>query len=75
MILDNVKSIEFDKNLNHIFGIKSGILWAHSKDGSGTFPLLYISKPKNISREDFEALLERISITVYRDPICQILKK
>lgn len=62
--LSEIKSIEFDKNRNHIFGIKSGILWAHSKDNSGCSPLLYISKPKHISQEFYEFLLERLEINI-----------
>ena len=59
-ITDKIKSIEFDRNKNHIFGIKSGILWGRFNTGSS--PLLYISKPKHISQEDFEYLLSHIDI-------------
>ena len=65
-ILDKIRSIEFDRNRNKVFGIKSGILWGHSKDTNGCFPLLYISKPKSISQEDFELLLDKITINVSR---------
>ena len=65
-ILDKIRSIEFDRNRTKVFGIKSGILWGHSKDTNGCFPLLYISKPKNISQEDFELLLDKITINVSR---------
>ncbi len=63
-ILDKIKSFEFDKNRNAIFGIKSGIVWGHSKDTNGIFPILYISKPKSISQEDFELLLDKIDISI-----------
>lgn len=65
-ILDSVRAIEFDKNRNHIFGIKSAILWGHSKNTNSIFPLLYISKPKHISKEDFELLLDKMEITLSR---------
>jgi hypothetical protein len=64
-ILDKIKSFEFDKNRNKLFGIKSGIVWAHSKDVNGSYPLLYISKPKHISQEDFEFILEHMDIILY----------
>lgn len=67
MILDKIRSIEFDRNLKHVFGIKSGIVWANPKDGGGTFPLLYISKPKQVPQEDFEAVLDRLSIDIYKE--------
>lgn len=60
-ITDNIRSIEFDRNENHIFGIKSAILWGHREKGL-TAPLLYISKPKHISQEDFEYLINHIDI-------------
>ncbi len=65
-VFDNIKSIEFDRNKNKIFGIKSGIVWANSNRVNGQYPLLYISKPKNISQEDFEELLNKISISFTR---------
>lgn len=60
-ILTKLRSIEVDRNRNKIFGIKSGIIWGHHKEG-GSFPLLYLSKPKHISQEDFDTLLEHINI-------------
>lgn len=62
MILNEIKSFEFDKNRNKLFGIKSGIIWGHSRTTNGMFPMLYISKPKHISQEDFELLLDSIQI-------------
>ena len=61
-ILSTIRSFEFDKNKNKVFGIKSGIVWGHSKNSNSTFPLLYISKPKHITNEDFEVLLNSINI-------------
>ena len=63
-ILDTIKSIEFDKNRSNIFGIKSGILWGHSNKSNSSSPLLYISKPKSISQEDFEKLLDCLEINI-----------
>jgi len=63
-ILERIRSFEFDKNRNKIFGIKSGIVWGHSNKTNSTFPLLYISKPKSVSQEDFELLLDKIEITI-----------
>jgi len=63
-VLREIKSFEFDKNRKNVFGIKSGIVWGHSKNTNSSFPLLYISKPKNISQKDFELLLEKIDISI-----------
>lgn len=63
-VFDSIKSIEFDKNKNKIFGIKSGILWGHSKNENKCFPILYISKPKHISQKDFESILNRVEINI-----------
>jgi len=63
-ILKKIHSFEYDKNRNKIFGIKSAIIWGHSKETNAIFPILYISKPKNISQSDFELLLDKIDITI-----------
>ena len=63
-IIDKIRSIEYDKNRSKIFGIKSAILWGHSKDTNSTFPLLYISKPKYITQEEYEDLLDRLEINL-----------
>ena len=65
-ILDEIRSIEYDKNRTKIFGIKSAIIWGHSKERSSTFPLLYISKPRSISQEDYELLLDKLQINILR---------
>jgi hypothetical protein len=63
-ILNEIRSFEFDKNREAIFGIKSGIIWGHSNSTNGCFPMLYISKPKHIKQSDFELLLDKIDITI-----------
>ena len=63
-ILDGIRSFEFDRNRKGIFGIKSGIVWGHSNKTNGSFPMLYISKPRNVSQEDFELLLEKLDISI-----------
>lgn len=64
-ITDELRSIEFDKNKEHIFGIKSAILWGHREKGA-TSPLLYISKPKHISQEDFDYLIDHLDLQLRR---------
>ena len=64
-ILDNIKSFEYDKNRDRIFGIKSAIVWGHSERGT-IAPLFYISKPKHINQEDFDYILDRLEITIKR---------
>lgn len=61
-IFDNLRSFEFDRNRKQIFGVKSGIVWGHSNKTNGMYPILYISKPRNISQEDYEELLNCIDI-------------
>jgi len=65
-IFDKIRSFEFDGNRNKIFGLKSGIVWGHSRDTNGSFPLLYITKPKHITQEDFELLLSKLDINFDR---------
>lgn len=65
-ILDGIKSFEYDKNRKNIFGIKSAIVWGYSKHTNGIFPMLYISKPKSISQEDYELLLDKINIAIFK---------
>ncbi len=68
MKLDKIKSMEYDKNRKKIFGIKSAIVWAHSNKTNVLYPVLYISKPKAISQEYYEYLLDRLEITIYKEP-------
>lgn len=64
-ILDRMRSFEYDKNRDRIFGIESAIVWCNSKDDNGAvFPILYISKSKHISQEDYELLLDNIEIRI-----------
>jgi len=63
-ILEKISSFEYDKNRNKIFGIKSAIIWGHSKDTNSSFPMIYISKPKSVSQADFELLLDKIDIAI-----------
>lgn len=60
-VFNKLVSFSFDKNRNKIFGIKSGIVWGRSKKG-GSSPILYISKPKHISQEDYEELLDHLNL-------------
>lgn len=61
-IFNTIKSFEFDRNRTKIFGLKSGIVWGHSNKTNSSSPLLYISKPKGISIEEYEELLDSIDI-------------
>jgi hypothetical protein len=63
-IIERIEAIEFDKNKNKIFGIKSAILWAYS--GNGAFPLLYLSKPRHLSQEDYHEIISRVKINISR---------
>ena len=62
-IIENLRSIEYDKNEDNKFNIKSGIVWGHSKITNGCYPILYISKPKHLSREDFKYLLDHLKLS------------
>lgn len=68
-ILDDIRSIEYDRNRKSIFGIKSAIIWGHSKSSNSCSPLLYISKPKSVSKEDFEYLLDRLKVEIHLEPV------
>ncbi len=62
--IDKIRAIEFDKNKRKIFGIKSAIVWAYSIEDGKVYPLLYISKPKHLSQEDFDVVLDRLDIKI-----------
>ncbi len=65
-ILDTVRSIEFGQNRKNIFGIKSGIIWGYSNKTNSCSPLLYISKPKYVSNENFYLLLSKLKIEILK---------
>lgn len=60
-ILKELQSFEFDRNKSKVFGIKSAIIWGHHKNG-GSYPLLYITKPKHVTQEEYEEILDGLNI-------------
>ena len=70
-IIKKLKGTELDRNTTHKYGLKSGILWGHLKEENSCMPLLYISKPRSISQEDFEYILDRLQISLHVNPINQ----
>lgn len=66
-ISDGIRSFEFDRNKKRVFGIKSAIVWGHSKDCNESSPLFYISRPKHVSQEDFDFILDHLDITLYTE--------
>lgn len=67
MILDDIKAFEFDKNKDHKYGLKSAIIWGYAKSVNSCSPLLYISKPKALTEEEFNDLLDRLNIYINVD--------
>jgi hypothetical protein len=63
-ITRRIKSYEVDTNREHKYGIKSAIVWGHSRDTNSVFPLLYLTKPKGMTQEDYEYLLKKINILI-----------
>ena len=65
-ILDKIRSIgfTFSPEQRKVFRRKSGIVWGNLSESNASFPLLYISKPKNISEEDFEEILSRLELNI-----------
>lgn len=55
---------EYDRNLEHQRGIKSGILYGYRPWSMEIFPLAYISRPRNMSEKDFRWVLDNIKIEV-----------
>jgi hypothetical protein len=62
-ILSKLRAIEFDLNKNKTFGVKSAIVWGHYKDVNVCSPLLYLVKPKHISNEDYNEMINNIKIS------------
>ena len=64
-LLSRLKSISCDKNKSGFAGIKSAIIWGNTE--RGTYPLLYIKKPKHLSQEDFDEILSNLEVTLYKN--------
>ncbi len=62
-IFNRIKSFEFDKNRTKILGIKSGIVWGTHITKNSSAPILYISKPKHVTQDEFEELLDSMQIS------------
>ena len=56
---------EFDSNKDHIFGIKSAILWKYGEKGLS--PVLYLRKPKHVSQEEYDELIQNMQIYIKRE--------
>lgn len=61
--ISKFKSFSFDKNRDKNFGIKSAILWGYETDSS-CGAIAYITKPKHVSQEDFDELLDSIKLSI-----------
>ena len=62
-IFDNLRGFEVYPNEDKIFGIKSAIIFGINKNENSSSPLLYLTKPKNITDEQYKELISRIKIT------------
>lgn len=58
-----ILKVELDKNKNKIFGIRSAILWGFIKDNVSC-PIIYLRKPKYMSDEEFESVLDMLEIKI-----------
>ncbi len=54
------KSREQNKKL---FRTSNGILWADQNGRNQYYPILYLKKPKYLSEEEFQKLLDKLEIT------------
>ncbi len=54
------KSREQNKKL---FRTSNGILWADQNGDHAYYPILYLKKPKHLSDEEFQKLLDKLEIT------------
>lgn len=63
--LTGITSYEVDSNENGISGIKSAVIWGHTKNGS--FPLLYLTKPKSMDDETYRTLIKCLHIEIYEN--------
>jgi len=47
--------------------VKSPVIWRHH-DGNHLSPLCYLTKPKSVSKEDWEWFLDRFDFTITKEP-------
>lgn len=45
------------------FGIKSGVAWGKLKDKNAQVPIFYIKKPKSITEQEFQEILNSLQIS------------
>lgn len=60
MNIKRIKYLSLDQNKSKVYGIKSPIIWACENRQS--YPIAYLKKPKHLSQEEFEDILNRIEI-------------
>lgn len=56
---------EFDSNKEHIFGIKSEIIW--ETHNSRSRAMVYLRKPKNVTEEEYRDFLRSVTITIPKE--------
>ena len=56
----NPQKFSFSKHGEKSLGIKSPILWGI--EGGKMYPLVYFHKPKHVSQEEFNQIIERMSL-------------
>ncbi len=68
-LIGNIKSLILEKSKESrehnkkIFRTSNGILWADQNGRNQYYPILYLKKPKYLSEEEFQKLLDKLEIT------------
>jgi hypothetical protein len=68
-LIENIKSLVLDKSKElrehnkKIFRTSNGVLWADQIGDPRYYPILYLKKPKHLSEEEFQKLLDKLEIT------------
>ena len=62
-LINSLVSISYDKNRDGKWPLKSAILFGNHKNNTSS-PLVYISKPKHVTQEDFDEILDRLQISL-----------
>ena len=61
----NPQKFSFSKSGEKALGIKSPILWGI--EGGKMYALVYLRKPKHVSQEEFNQIIERMSLYLSKE--------
>jgi hypothetical protein len=63
-MIENITGLRIDRNKNRIGNIRSAIVFATREEKDDEIPFLYLKRPKTFSEEQFDEIIESMTISI-----------